>query len=543
MRLLLTVSITIAGFAACQAPQEDKSRKRIDEIVRFRVEQKEFSGAVLIAKGDDIVFNKSYGLANIEWNIPNTTTTRFRLGSITKQFTAAAILLLEEEGKLKLEDPVRTHWPDAPRAWDKVTIFHLLTHTSGMPPPDETWRFSEGPAEETVGHFRNKPLEFEPGAQFRYSNSGFIVLAYLIERISGMSYGGFLQERILKPLGMKDSGVESNGPIVANRASGYADGDDGFVNASYLSMPSSIGSGALYSTTEDLLRWTRGLFGGKLLKAASLERMVSPFKENYALGLYVSNEKSIKVIQHGGSIQGFNAMLAYYPDEQMTLVVLANIEGTADGLARRLSGFMHGDTVVLPFEKREIKLPEERLKKLAGIYELTPDANMVITFSNGALTARLGTQTPGKILAETPNRFFAADVDGEIEFEEDSSGVVTLVLRQDGGEGRAKRLPDRTEVKLPDEVLRRHAGVYQFEVAPDAEVVVTLEAGRLQVKPPNDPKQELYPESETRFFFKTFNAEVEFVRNPAGQTTGIVFRDLQKVLKATRRPAVGQGVN
>ena len=535
LRLLLTLSITIAGLAACQSPRENQTSKRIDEIVRFRTEIKEFSGSVLIAKGDDIVFSKAYGLANIEWNIPNTTTTKFRLGSITKQFTAAAILLLEEEGKLKLEDPVRSHWPEAPRSWDKVTIFHLLTHTSGMPQPDDTWRFSEGPAEETVSHFRDKPLEFEPGTEYRYSNSGFILLAYLIERVSGQTYSDFLQERILKPLGMKDSGVESNGPIVLNRASGYADGDDGFVNAAYLSMPSSIGSGALYSTTEDLLRWTQGLFGGKLLKASSLEKMLTPFKEGYGLGVEISKEKDVKVIVHGGSIEGFTALLAYYPDEKMTLVVLANLEGTADGLAKRLSGFMHGEKVVLPNEKHEIKLPEDALKKFAGIYEVDPDNNFVVTYSNGSLSGRMGTQTPSNLLAESANQFFVADVDGELEFEQDSTGAATgVVFHQDGSTGRAKRLPDRSEIKLSDEVLRQHAGIYQF--APNTAVVITLEKGLLVAKPPHDPKQELYPESETKFFFKTFNAEVEFDRNQLGKTTGLVFRSATQNLKASRRP-------
>jgi len=535
MRLLLTVSMTIAGLASCQPSQNDKIRKRIDEIISFRVKNKDFSGSVLIARGDDILFNKSYGLANMEWGVPNTPATKFRLGSVTKQFTAAAILLLEEEGKLKLEDAVRVHWPAAPRAWDKVTIFHLLTHTSGMAPPDETWRLSEGPALETVGHFRDEPLEFEPGSEFRYSNSAFILLAYLIERISGQSYSDFLQERILKPLGMKDSGVESNGPIVANRASGYANDANGLVNAEYLSMPSSIGSGALYSTTEDLLRWTRGLFDGKLLKAASLEKMLTPFKNEYALGVIVSYEKGIKIIRHSGAIQGFQSLLAYFPEEKMTIVVLANLEGAADGLARRLHGFLHGETVVLPSEKHEIKLPEDVLKKLAGIYEVDPDTNMVTTLSGGTLTARLGTQTESTLLAEGSNRFFVTDVDRELEFEQDSSGAITaLILHQDGSTARAKRLPERAEVKLPDEVLLRHEGTYRL--APGVDVVITFEKGLLVAKPPSDPKQELYPESETKFFFKTFNAGVEFVRNQSGKTTGLVFRSTDQVLEAQRRP-------
>jgi hypothetical protein len=196
---------------------------------------------------------------------------------------------------------------------------------------------------------------------------------------------------------------------------------------------------------------------------------------------------------------------------------------------------MHGDRVVLPFEKHEIKLPDDALKKFAGIYEVDPDTNMVITFSNGTLSARMGTQTPSNILAESANRFFVADVDGELEFEQDSTGAATaLVLRQDGATGRAKRLPDRTEVKLPDEVLRQHAGRYEF--APNTEVVITLENGLLVAKPPHDPKQELYAESETRFFFKTFNAELEFDRNQTGKTTGLVFRSGTQNLKASRRP-------
>jgi len=487
IRLLLSLSVTITALASCQGPQEDLTARRIDEIVRFRTENKDFSGSVLVAKGDDKVISKAYGLANIEWGVPNTPNTKFRLGSITKQFTAAAILLLEEDGKLTLGDSVRVHWPEAPRAWDGVTIFHLLTHTSGMPQPDETWRFSEGPAEETVGHFRDKPLEFAPGTQYRYSNSGFILLAYLIERISGETYSDFLQKRILTPLAMSDSGVESNGPIIENRASGYAEGDGGFVHAAYISMPSSIGSGALYSTTEDLLRWTRGLFGGKVLKAVSLEKMLTPFKDEYALGIDVANDNGIRVIRHGGSIQGFNAMLAYYPDEKMTVVVLANLEGAADGLVKRLIGFMHGEKVVLPFEKREIKLPEDALKTLAGIYEVDPDHNVVITFSNGTLSARMGSQSPSNLRAETPNRFFVSDIDGELEFERDSSGAITLVLHQDGATGRAKRLPDRAEVKLPDEVLRRHAGTYRF--APGVDVVITVENGLLVAKLPHEPNR------------------------------------------------------
>ena len=199
---LFLLSAAASLLVACHRSQGDDIGKRIDEIVRFRVENKEFTGSVLVAKGDQILLNKGYGLANREWNIPNTPTTKYRLGSVTKQFTAAAILLLEEQGKLKVEDLVKTHWPDAPAAWDKVTIFHLLTHTSGIPsvtslPDFKTWKLSDTTAEKTTGYVRDKPLEFPPGSQFHYSNSGYILLGYLIERISGQSYGEFLNQKDL----------------------------------------------------------------------------------------------------------------------------------------------------------------------------------------------------------------------------------------------------------------------------------------------------------------------------------------------------------
>jgi CubicO group peptidase (beta-lactamase class C family) len=514
---------TVALVASCHGSQEEKNHARMDQIVRVKVDNKDFSGSVLVASGNHIILNKSYGLANIEWNIPNTPTTKFRVGSVTKQFTAAAILLLEEQGKLKTDDLVKTHWAEAPAAWNKVTIFHLLTHTSGIPnPDDEPWRFSEGPTEKTIGYFRDKPLNFEPGSQYSYSNAGYIVLAYLIEKVSGQSYGAFIREKIFTPLGMKNSVVDSTPDIVPNRASGYTDGTDEFVNASYINLTSSVGSGALYSTTEDLLRWTQGLFAGKLLSAASLEKMTTPFKEDYALGLEVSKDQGHKIIWHGGSIAGFNSTLIWFPDEKMTIVVLANLEGdVTKGLAKRLSSVMHGKTVVLPSERREIKLPEDALKKFTGIYEVDPDTNLVIAVSNGRLKGFLGTQKPKELLAESATRFFLREVDGQLEFKQDSTGTVTgAVLFQDGEQNPAKRLPDRVEAILSAEMLPRYAGTYQ--PAPDVAIVITVDDGHLMVKIPSERNQELFAEAEDRFFFKTFNAQVEFTRNKNGQVTDLI---------------------
>jgi len=252
---------------------------------------------------------------------------------------------------LKVEDPVKKHLPDAPAAWDKVTIFHLLTHTSGIPSftgfPD--YRATEAmptTPEKLVARFRDKPLEFAPGEKWNYSNSGYVLLGYLIEKITGNSYAKFVQENIFDPLGMKDSGYDSNSAVIAHRAAGYTPGAGGIRNTGYIDMTIPHAAGALYSTTEDLLRWERGLFGGKVLSAESLRKMTAPFKNDYAFGLGVKDVKGHKMISHGGGIEGFNTYLAYYPNDKVTIVVLANLNGNApEQIAGKLAEVIEKETV------------------------------------------------------------------------------------------------------------------------------------------------------------------------------------------------------
>jgi CubicO group peptidase (beta-lactamase class C family) len=325
---------------------------RMDQLVQSYIANQQFMGSVLVARGNDVLLSKGYGSANLEWGIPNAPSTKFRLGSITKQFTAASILLLEERGKLKVNDLVKQHLQDAPAAWEKITIFHLLTHTSGIPsftsfPDYQALEPFATTTEKLVARFRDKPLEFEPGQRMNYSNSGYALLGYLIEKVSSQSYERFVQENIFTPLGMKDSGYDSNFAVIARRAAGYTPGPNGPVNAGFIHMSIPHAAGALYSTTEDLLRWEQGLFGGKLLSAASLEKMTTPFRNNYALGVIVNTSNGRKAISHGGGIEGFNTALTYYPESKLTVVVLANLNGGApDQIASQLVRLAYGDSVV-----------------------------------------------------------------------------------------------------------------------------------------------------------------------------------------------------
>jgi CubicO group peptidase (beta-lactamase class C family) len=335
---LRTLALVLAA-TSCSA----QDVAQLEHIIQPYVQSKAFMGSVLVARDAAVILNKGYGSANLEWNVPNTPTTKFRLGSITKQFTAASILLLEERGKLKLEDPIKMYLPDAPPAWDRITIFNLLTHTSGIPnftslAEYKTLQLSDTPPAKTIATVRDRPLDFFPGEKMSYSNSGYILLGYVIEKITGASYEQFVRDNIFTPLGMKDSGYDSNSAIIERRAAGYSPSPSGPINAGYVHMSIPHAAGALYSTTEDLLRWEQGLFGGKVVSAASLKKMTTPFKNNYALGVVVQTAAGHQVIQHGGGIEGFNTFLAYYPDEKLTVIVLANINGQApNAIASKLA--------------------------------------------------------------------------------------------------------------------------------------------------------------------------------------------------------------
>ena len=516
---------------------------RMDQVVQSFVANKTFMGSVLVARGDQVIFSKGYGSANLEWNIPNSPTTRFRLGSVTKQFTAACILLLEERGKLKTDDLVKKYMPDAPAAWDQITLFHLLTHTSGIPnftsfPDYSSLEPFAATPQKLVSLFRDKPLDFQPGEKWSYSNSGYVLLGYLLEKVSGESYQKFIQDNIFTPLGMKDSGYDSNSAIILRRAAGYAPGKDGPVNAGFIHMTIPFSAGALYSTTEDLLRWEEGLFGGKLLSAASLAKMTTPFKNDYAFGVGVRTVNGRKVMDHGGGIEGFNTFLAYFPDEKLTLVVLANLNGQApQDIANRLAAVVHGEKVELPSERKEITVAPKILEQYVGTYQMAPKIEMKITLEGGQLVTQLSGQGKVPLFAESETKFFPKVVDAEIEFGRDEKGdVAWLVLHQNGRDMKAPRISskvvEKKEVAVSPEILARYVGTY--ELRPGFDMVITLEGSQLISQATGQGKIPLFAESETKFFPKVIDAQIEFFKDDKGAVTYLVLHQGPAEIKARR---------
>ena len=312
----------------------------MDAYLSKLVDAKGFRGAVLVARGADVLLSKGYDLADQAAGIANTPQTLFRIGSVTKQFTALAVLKLQELGKLKVTDRVCQHVTPCPAAWKTVTVEHLLVHSSGIPsytgfPEYSSFSTTTLPPEQLVGLFRDRPTNFPPGSQWQYSNSGYSLLGYLIERLTGVSYAEFLHRQILDPLGLSETGYDVNHPTAEAHAIGYAGWDN--IPAGFVDMSVPYAAGALYSSVSDLYRWNRFLLTRTpaVVQAATLAEVftprvpidrAAPDKRQYGYGWEVAGPSSDVTYSHGGNIDGFAAFNLIRPRDQLSITVLSNLE-------------------------------------------------------------------------------------------------------------------------------------------------------------------------------------------------------------------------
>lgn len=428
---------------AFATPVFGQDAERMDEVVTAEAESGVFMGSAIVAIGDEIVLDKGYGSANLSCNIPNDGATKHRIGSVTKQFTAVAVLLLQEQGKLSLDAPISTYLDDTPEAWSAITVKHLLNHASGIPnvtnlPKFGTQKFLPTTRDELIAIFRDLPLEFTPGDKYSYSNSGYVLLSSIVEDTSGEPYADFVREAIFEPLGMSDTAIEDNSSIVRNRASGYILTPSGLTRADYVNMDIPTGAGALYSTTRDLVKWQRGLFGGKLLSPASLEQYLTPFKGDYALGVMVNERDGDTAIWHNGGIEGFNSWLGYDPDREIIVAVLANINGpSADKLGISLMRVARGEDVVLPSDREAAVIDTAALAQYEGTYALAPTFKIRVFLEGEQLKAQATGQSAFDLFAQEGEGdfFFLKVVDAQLRFNRGADGEVeSLTLFQGGRE-------------------------------------------------------------------------------------------------------------
>lgn len=345
---LLVVALSTQLLAATKA-------ERIDALVQKYNALHQFNGAVLVADDSGVLLKKGYGYANFEWQIPNTPDTKFRIGSVTKQFTSMVIMQLVSEGKINLDEKITTYLPDYRKdTGDRVTVRHLLTHTSGIPSYTSQAGFfrdvSRNPfaVDDFVKKYASGGLEFEPGSKWVYNNSGYFLLGAIIEKVTGKKYADVLQERIFTPVGMKSSGYDLAATIIPKRANGYQVAGDGYTNAPYLDMSIPYAAGSLYSTVEDMYLWDRALYTDKLLSEDLKKVMYTPVLHDYAFGWHVEKPKlddgsEIDTIGHTGGINGFNSIILRVPAKKEVVVLLDNTSrgDKLDPLALSILSVLH----------------------------------------------------------------------------------------------------------------------------------------------------------------------------------------------------------
>lgn len=532
---LAAATLVAAPLAAKPAPNEVSAA--LDTYLTTVYPAGEPGASVLVAKDGQILLRKGYGLANLELEVANRPETVFRIGSVTKQFTAAAVMLLVEEGKVKLEDDFTRYLPDYPKPASPITVEQLLTHTSGIVPytglPE--WQATmrqDLAADKIVALFKDKPLQFNPGEDWAYNNSAYFLAGQIVEKVSGLSYEQFVEERIFAPLGMKSSRYDHSGEIVPWRAAGYEKPNETFENAEFLSTTQPYSAGALLSTVDDLHLWNRALASGRLLSPASVARMETPVKlgsglsTRYGYGWAVIDLAGLHIVEHGGDINGFSSYNLRVPAENLDIVVLSNNTGAARPGTVALQLALR--TLGLPTEKpKPVLLPAATLDEYVGVYRIADDDRRIVRRAGDRLTIERTGGSRSELQAAARDHFVYPNGESELRFLRDAPGTVTAqqYIPRFGpirvSEKTADPIPaDKQAVRVDPKVFDAYLGTY--ELTPSLAIVVSRDGDRLIGSPSGQKPVELHPLSETRFFIKEVDAEVEFVRDETGKVGKLV---------------------
>ena len=358
-----------------------------------------------------------------------------------------AVMVLSENNKLNVEDRIRQHLPDAPDSWNDVTIHHLLTHTSGIPsytsmPEYRRDMMLPQTHEEMIARFQGKALEFVPGEEFRYSNSGYFLLGVIIENVSGMSYEEFLRREILDPLGLNDTGYDQYRLLLKRRANGYSRRPDGIIPARYLDMSQPYAAGSLYSTVEDLNRWDQALRRHVLISSGAYDAMFTPDLNGYAYGWHVEERKGRKMIRHGGGINGFASFILRCPDESLCVIALSNIQQSNPGrLATDLAAIVLGEKYELPTARQVAEVDPNIFDQYVGKYKLRDDLVLVISRDGDKLLAKIAGEPQTRLFPESATVYFDKITGAELRFLKEEKGRIGAVLLKQGSrETRAERI-------------------------------------------------------------------------------------------------------
>jgi len=548
-RVVLLLFFVVSGsFAVGMEASGPNLKEKIDGYLSGIYKEDMPGAAVLVVKEGDVILRKGYGLADMELGVPVRPEMVFRIGSITKQFTAVGIMMLVEQGKVKLDDLITVYLKDYPLKDKKVTVRHLLNHTSGirsytsMPEFGELMR-KDMSVNELINVFKNEPFDFEPGEKYLYNNSGYILLGAIIEKVSGRKYAEFIREHIFKKAGMDHSCYDDTVSVIKNRARGYAIMKNEVKNASYLSMSLPYAAGSLMSTVDDLYKWNRALNSGKLISKKSLKQVYSRSKLNdgeeisYAFGFINIDYHGHTEILHGGGINGFITQKSWFPEEDIFVTVLTNSTGHEFSplfVSQWIGTLLLGK----PYSEDKVKiLSEKELDEYVGVYRINKDEARIVTREGKKLfTQRTGGARQEAFCKSTDTFFFKRSFTW-FTFERDKKNgpVVAMTMHSLSGKDYARKTDEKVEikkaVKIDTAIYKKLTGKYQMQ---GFEMAVTSKDGKLFVQATGQDAAELFPKSNLRYFLKVVDAEIEFTRDPEGKINGLILFQGKVKMKGKR---------
>lgn len=503
-----------------------------DSIVTKEFPAKEPGVSVIVVKKGSILYKKGFGIADMEMDLPVKPDMVFRLGSITKQFTAVAILQLADQGKLSLQDDIKKFIPDY-GIKEPITVEQLLNHTSGIKSYtniDTFWskmRIDLVPRE-IIRLTEKDTLEFKPGSKWNYNNTGFVILGYIIEKISGKTYEEYVEQNLFKPAGMTSSYYGSESRIIKNRAKGYKREGKTYYNSDYISMTLPHAAGSLLSTVEDLWKWNKALYGYKLVGKEWVEKAITPYilpngeSTHYGFGLGIGTVQGSKSIEHSGGIPGFLTNAVYLPAEEVFIAAFSNCDcrGT-DGIVTKIAAAAIGK----PFNFSTIPLSESNARKYEGVYQNEAKEERIIRWANGNLTSKRAGGSENILKMYEKDKFFFETSISFIEFKSNEAGDYNELLFRSSTENSIwkktnKALPTEVKsLKLDAAALKDFTGAYQL--APTFIISITQEGEQLFGQATGQGKFSLQAISPTRFKVQGIEAEVEFKKNAEGKTESL----------------------
>jgi CubicO group peptidase (beta-lactamase class C family) len=533
MKLKQFSKILICLFITTNSVLAQSYKSEVDAMISDAYPKDGPGISILIAKNGKTIYKNNSGLANMELQVPINSNTIFEIGSITKQFTAVAILMLEEQGKLSITDNITKYIPDYPTKGNNITIHNLLNHTSGIKSYTDMKTFQDidridMTPTELINFFKNEPMDFKPGEKYQYNNSGYILLGNIIEVITKESYADFVQKNIFNPLGMTSTSYGSMKKIIPNRASGYSRSNKGFVNANYLSLTLPYAAGSIMSTVDDLLKWQNALRTNQLIKRSSFEKATNGSTLNtgekiiYGYGFRAGDLNGSPTIEHSGGIYGFSANGIYLPKEDIYVIGLTNFDNSnVVNFVQQIAAIAINKPL---YNKNDaITLSETQLKKWVGSYQFDKNTIRFVTVKDGKIYSQREGSSKLEIYPISENKFMFEGSRTSYTFT-NKKNKKEVVFTIDGKEFTGKEIDkappaEKKEITLSNKVLQQYIGSYELQ--PTFVIDVTVRNNKIYGIATGQSEVELFAYTENAFLLKVIKAEIIFNKNDQGKVISL----------------------